>query len=162
MQHPWDILAQVGIACLLGAVIGFDRELRGKPAGLRTHMLVAAASALLIRLGPLTVALYVASCPGADIRTDPLRIIESVITGVAVLGAGTIFFRPRGESVKGLTTAASLLFVCGIGMAVALGEYLLATGLTALTLVVVELLGVLERALKRKRKEQKNPTDPAG
>lgn len=130
----------VGIAALFGAAIGAERELSNRPAGLRTHALLAAAAALLVELaGPLV--LYLDRLPvNGVIRADPIRIAEAIVTGVAFIGAGTIF-RHRGDDiVEGLTTAASLLLVAALAIAVAVGQLLLATCVTLLSLIVLRIL----------------------
>lgn len=147
---PWDAFLVVLGAAALGAVIGLDRELRDKPAGLRTHILVSMAAALFVLLAQELVGMDAA--PGR-VRSDPIRIIEAIVTGVAFLGAGTIFRSRDNETVEGLTTAASLLVSGAIGVAVAMHEWLLAAGSALLTLVVLRVLGALESALQRRREK---------
>ncbi len=125
-------------AVLLGGVIGFDREVAHKPAGLRTHMLVCGSSALLVSLGISLDLLYVSEVGNAVIRTDPIRVIGAIFTGISFLGAGTILRNKKGP-VEGLTTAASLLFVSTVGIAVGVGAYVVAV---AATLVAVLILVV--------------------
>lgn len=144
-QQLW-ILGQVAVAGLLGGAIGLERELHGKPAGLRTQMLVAAAAALLVELGALLVNLY-EEAGVEQVQSDPIRIIEAVVTGISFIGAGSILFH-RGESrIEGVTTAATLLFTAAIGISVGLHQLVLAVGLTLLVLVVLITLGRLERKL---------------
>lgn len=122
---------RLGLALLLGGVIGIEREVHGKNAGLRTHMLVALGSALFT-----LVSLQFPRVMGAAVA-DPARIAAQVLTGVGFLGAGTII-QARG-SVHGLTTAASIWLVAAIGLAVAGGFYvggILATVLGEIVLVV--------------------------
>lgn len=147
-------IAGTGIAMLLSGAIGFERELRDRPAGFRTHMLVGGASALLVGLGVLVLGDHATLVDGGSgrLRVDPLRLVEAVIAGVAFIGAGSIFAR-RGSGVAGITTAASLLMVAVIGIACGFGYYLLAILATALTLVVLVLLGFGERALDLRRKK---------
>src|SRR5688500_13090403 len=108
-QSQLYVVGGVAYAMVLGGAVGFDRERRNRPAGFRTHMLVAGASALLVGMGRLMVA----DQSGADpiLRIDPLRLVEAVVAGVAFIGAGTIFSQRRGAGVTGITTAASLLMV---------------------------------------------------
>lgn len=130
------LLGKVALAALLGGLIGLEREVAQKPAGLRTNMLVSAVSALLVGLGfNLALAFPVDSL----IRSDPIRIIEAIIVGISFLGAGTIF-RAKGD-VQGLTTGASLLMAGGVGLSVGLERYLLAGGVAVLTLVINWLVG---------------------
>jgi putative Mg2+ transporter-C (MgtC) family protein len=125
---------------LLGALLGLDRELAHKPAGLRTHMLVSGAAALLVGLGDILVGHFDVELGHTLIRVDPLRIIEAVITGVSFLGAGTIIRHGSSQQVEGLTTAASLLFVAGVGITVALSQLVLAVGITILALLTLRVL----------------------
>ena len=102
-------LVYVGLAILLGAIIGFEREVEGKPAGLRTRMLVAGAAALFVSLADVIVKQFSADWDAGWVRSDPLRIIEAVVTGISFLGAGAIILHRRQHHVEGLTTAASIL-----------------------------------------------------
>lgn len=136
-------LLRVLLATVLGAAVGWERERAERPAGLRTHMTVALAAALFTALG---VRIADTTATGDWIRTDPTRVLEAVVTGVSFLGAGTIFSTRRGETVKGLTTAASLLATAAVGVATALGSYVLAVGCTGLLLVVLGLVRRLEPA----------------
>ena len=90
-------LAHIGLAMLLGAVIGYEREWQRKPAGLRTHMLVSGAAAFLVTLGEVIILQHDRPELVPAVRADPLRILSAVITGVGFLGAGTIIRRQRGE-----------------------------------------------------------------
>jgi putative Mg2+ transporter-C (MgtC) family protein len=138
----WITLGRVLLAMLLGGLLGFERELASKPAGLRTHMLVAGAAALLVSLGDVVVTGFAHGMPGNVVRSDPIRIIEAVIAGVSFLGAGTIM-RRGGHDVEGLTTAASILLASGVGLAVALSQVVLAAGVTVLGLVTLRVVGRL-------------------
>jgi putative Mg2+ transporter-C (MgtC) family protein len=139
-QIQFQILAYVALAMLLGAAIGLEREIEDKPAGLRTHMLVAGAAALLVALGSDLV------------RSDPTRIIQAVITGVSFLGAGTIIRHSATRQVEGLTTAASILFAAAVGVCVALSQLVLATGVTVLVLVTLRGVGHVEQWLEQRRR----------
>lgn len=134
------LLARVAAAMVLGGIIGYEREQGGKPAGLRTHMLVAAAAALFVGLGDLLTAQFATEEAAAAMRTDPIRIVEAIVAGVSFLGAGTIFVSGQEQRVHGLTTAASLLVVAGVGVAVALGAWVAALGVTLLALLTLNLL----------------------
>lgn len=154
-QEQLQILSQVAIAMGLGALIGFERELAHKPAGLRTHMLVSGAASLLVALGFTIVRRFGASAQYPLVRVDPVVVIQAVVTAVGFLGAGTILRHAdgnsSGEHVEGLTTAASLLFVAALGTCVALRQYLLAAGVTALALVTLRLVAIAEARLRRRR-----------
>ncbi|MGC9468981.1 MAG: MgtC/SapB family protein [Anaerolineae bacterium] len=140
-----EILIRVAIAMALGAVVGLERELADKPAGLRTHMLVAGAAALFVPLGVTVLDYFTERFSGPLVSADPIRIIESVITGISFLGAGTIIHYGPERGVEGLTTAASILFTAGLGTAVTLGRTVLAIGATALAFVTLSVLGLIER-----------------
>lgn len=140
----WWVVAGTAHAMVLGGVVGYERELKNRPAGFRTHMLVAGAATLLIEIGELLM--FDARYRGGQfIQIDPLRLVEAVVSGVAFIGAGTIFAARSGEGVAGITTAASLLMVAIVGVAVGFGFYLLSLAVTLLTLIVLALLGFAER-----------------
>jgi putative Mg2+ transporter-C (MgtC) family protein len=151
------ILGAIALAMLLGGAIGLEREAKDKPAGLRTHMLVAGAAALLVALSDVAVQRFNVDLGTGLVRSDPIRIIEAVITGISFLGAGTIL-RHRGSGhIEGLTTAASLLFVGALGVCVALSQVLLAVGATALVLVTLRGVGLLRRWLAHSGGESNDP-----
>lgn len=141
----WLVVGQVALAMLLGGAVGYERELKDRPAGFRTHMLVAGASALLVGIGRLAITSGGFDGGGERLQIDPLRLIEAVVAGVAFIGAGTIFSRRGDGTIAGITTAASLLMVAVLGVATGLGVYLVAIAATVLTLVVLTVLRVLER-----------------
>lgn len=147
----WVPIIKVVFAMFLGGLMGLERELAKKPAGLRTHMLVAGASSLLVVLGDIMITNYGGSTFGEVIRADPIRIMEAIITGISFLGAGTIIFRNQDETVEGLTTAASILFAAAIGITVALHRYVLAGVLTIIAIVILFGLGYIEGFIKRLR-----------
>jgi putative Mg2+ transporter-C (MgtC) family protein len=126
----WQSLERVMIrlvaAACLGAVAGLQRESMGKPAGLRTHMLVALGAALFV-LFPAEAGMTIA---------DLSRVIQGVATGIGFIGAGTILKRPESEHVEGLTTAASIWLTGAIGMAVGAGQLWL-SALCAMTAWVI-------------------------
>lgn len=143
------ILLQIAAAMALGALIGLDREFARKPAGLRTHMLVAGVAAMLIMLGEFVIGQLEGEFGSLIIRTDPIRIIAAIITGISFLGAGTIIRQSDENHVEGLTTAASILFASVVGIAVALSLWVIAVGATLLVLVVLRVLPLLEKLLSR-------------
>jgi putative Mg2+ transporter-C (MgtC) family protein len=135
-----EILARLVIAALLGSVIGFERERLNWAAGLRTHMLVSVGAALIM----LVSAFGFADVLGKpNIVLDPSRIAAQVVSGIGFLGAGSILL--RGEVVKGLTTAASLWTVAGVGLAVGGGMYTASVGATVIILVILAGVKPLER-----------------
>lgn len=141
------ILGDVALAMLLGAFIGLEREFKDKPAGLRTHILVAGASALLVALGDVIATQFYLDLGGQVVQADPTRIMEAVIIGVSFVGAGTIIRSRDGSEVEGLTTAASLLVSAGVGICVVLSQIVLAVGITILVLVTLRGLGYIERKM---------------
>jgi putative Mg2+ transporter-C (MgtC) family protein len=150
INRPWQgdlvILAQSLVALMLGGLIGWEREKAGKWAGLRTHMLVCFASMLFVALGRILIEEYSTAVEGVDLRPDPMRLTEAIVTGIAFIGAGTVF-RDRRGGAQGLTTAATLLSVGPIGIAVALRHYVLAIGVTVLVFFVLRAIGHVERSL---------------
>ncbi len=148
-EHAWEpqlvVLLSTAYAMVLGGLVGFERELKNRPAGFRTHMLVAGAAALLVGLGDLIANHFSAQHSEQVLRIDPIRLIEAVVTAVGFLGAGAIFRRAGGNSIAGLTTAASLLMVATIGIAAGLHAQMLALGATLITLAVLVILAWVER-----------------
>lgn len=133
------IIGYVALSMLLGALIGLEREIADKPAGIRTNMLVAGSATLLVSLGEVMIERF--KLESNAIMSDPIRIIEAVITGISFIGAG-IIIRRGTDKVEGLTTAASVLFVASIGICVALSQILLAIGTTLLALVTLAAVGM--------------------
>lgn len=127
------LLADAALAAALGGIVGWERERKRKGAGLRTMMLVSLASYLFV-----VVSLIAGDGAPGDgaIRTDPVRAIQSIATGLGFVGAGLVFRDRHSQTPRGLTTAAALLAVAPVGVAVALGHVVLAVG-TALLLVVI-------------------------
>jgi putative Mg2+ transporter-C (MgtC) family protein len=132
----WQFLGGVALAMVLGSLIGLEREFAGKPAGLRTHMLLCGAAALLTEVGLAMVHQSIAA-PNPSLRADPVVIVQAVATAVGFIGGGTILRHPETDHVEGLTTAASLLLTSAIGMAAASSRAILAIGATLLALVVL-------------------------
>ena len=132
-------LLRVFIAGLFGLIMGFERKRRQKEAGLATHFIVAAASALFTCISTSIAA-------GTDAGVDGERIAAQVVSGVGFLGAGMIFF--RRESLRGLTTAAGIWATAAIGMAVAVGQIVVALGIVAVIVALQEILH-LKRVKKR-------------
>lgn len=147
----WVPVFNVMFGMLLGGLIGLEREFAAKPAGLRTHMLVAGASTLLVVLGDIMIQHYGGSRVSEVIQADPIRIMEAIITGISFLGAGTIIFKSQDESVEGLTTAASILFAAAIGITVALEQYNLGAILTFVAIVILFGLGYIEKLVVKLR-----------
>jgi putative Mg2+ transporter-C (MgtC) family protein len=124
MSQELDMILRILLAAALGAIIGAQREWSGKPAGVRTLALISMGSALF------TIISEIGFTGG-----DPARIAAGVVTGIGFLGAGAILHRHGG--VEGLTTAASIWAVAGIGLAAGTGKYWLALTVTAIALVIL-------------------------
>jgi putative Mg2+ transporter-C (MgtC) family protein len=154
---PLDALLRMLVAVVFGAIVGFDRELRSKPAGLRTHILISLAAALFTLI---TIELHrEITGNGAEQTADPIRIIEAVTAGVAFLAAGAII-QSRGN-VKGLTTGANMWLAGALGVASGAGYYMLATFGALFALVVLTVLGHLEARLNTAngKSSDSEPTD---
>ena len=158
MPHHWQAQLLVVLACafamLLGGAIGFERELKNRPAGFRTHMLIAGAAALLVGLGE-TIGVHFSGLPYREIvRVEPIGIIQATVAAVGFLGAGTIFRSEQGSVVSGITTAASLLMAATIGIAAGLHQFVLALAATVLTLIVVLAVSAVERRFGAKNERR--------
>src|SRR5207302_2815152 len=116
----WNALLRLSIACALGAAIGFEREIRDREAGIRTHLLVSLGSALFTIVSAYGFHEFLTN-GGSVVRADPTRIAAQIVTGIGFLGAGAII--REGLSVRGLTTAATLWVVAAIGLASGAGYY---------------------------------------
>jgi len=138
----WTLILRVLAAAGLTGVIGLERQIHGRPAGLRTHVLVGIGAALAMVGGEAVVRLVAAR---AGVQIDPGRIAAGVITGIGFLGAGTII--RVGDWVRGLTTAASIWFVAALGIVSGQGLYDLAIGGTAIGLIVLTALDWAEARL---------------
>lgn len=144
------VLLNVLIAMLFGGLIGLEREMAKKPAGLRTLMLVAGASSMLVGLGDTLIERFSTEAYDENLRADPLRIVEAIITGISFLGAGTIFRSGKDDAIEGLTTAASILICCVIGIAVALYQWILAGGVTFCAVIILRAASALESLISKK------------
>ena len=138
-----DLMLQIGLATLLGGAIGMERELGGKPAGLRTNILICIGSVLYTHL---SLAMLTGSTGAIPVGTDTTRVAAQIVTGVGFIGAGTIL-HARG-AVVGLTSAATIWVVAAIGIALGSGYYLEGVGTTIAVLVVLAGLGRAEKILQ--------------
>ena len=134
-----ELVERLLLAALLGGMLGFERELRQKSAGLRTNILIAMGSALF------TVMSYELADGAA---ADPTRVTAQIVTGIGFLGAGAIM--RTGGGIQGLTTAATVWVNAAVGVAAGGGEFRLASVATAVTLVVLLLLHPVERIIDRR------------
>ena len=147
-HDPWLTRGAIDVsygvmAAFLAGVVGFERERRDKPAGLRTHIMVAIAACLFIIIGQELGSLEFGE--GDQMRFDPLRLIEAVTAGVAFLAAG-IIFTSNGE-VRNITTGASMWLAGAIGLACGAGQILLACLTAGIVVSVLTVLRWIERKL---------------
>ncbi|SHK09808.1 putative Mg2+ transporter-C (MgtC) family protein [Geosporobacter subterraneus DSM 17957] len=138
-----DIMMRLGLSCLLGGLIGMERESINRPAGFRTHILVCIGSTLIMLSGIFLFYEFIDYT-----NMDPARLGAQVVSGIGFLGAGTII--RDGSSVKGLTTAASLWAVAGIGIATGAGFYIGAIAATGFILMILIIFSKFERYLNKK------------
>lgn len=130
--HPLEMALRLSLAIIFGLIVGWERETKDKPAGVRTHMMVTLGSASFM----LATLEFSASLP-SDVAIDPARIVQGVITGIGFLGAGCII---RGNSgVRGLKTGASVWVVGSIGIACGSGLYIVAAIITAFTWITISV-----------------------
>jgi putative Mg2+ transporter-C (MgtC) family protein len=159
-QAQSTVIANVALAMLLGGFIGFEREIYEKPAGFRTHMLVAGAAALLMSLSGIMLNTYEISIDKNMLSSDPIRIVQAIITGISFLGAGTIIRDQNKSRVQGLTTAASLLLSSSMGICIGLNLYIMGVGVTVLAIIVLAVFGKLENKITmQKGKVETDNTD---
>jgi len=143
MLNEWTVLLRLLLAAGLSGVIGFEREFHGRAAGFRTHILLCIGSTLV-----MLTSIHIFDLYYTKVAADPARIAAGVITGIGFLGAGTIMHAK--SAVRGLTTAASLWVVAGIGLAVGSGLYFGAFVTTILTMIALMVFARLEHAMIRK------------
>lgn len=145
-----DLLIKLVLAVLLGGAVGWEREISGKPAGLRTNILICLGATLLTDVSVRMP--YIGSDLTQVTVADPARLAAQIVSGVGFLGAGTII-QARG-SVTGLTTAATLWVVAAIGIAIGVGGYVPAVGATVLVLLVLVPMQWLEKRVEEGRTER--------
>lgn len=137
------VIIRLLASILFGAIVGFERERAGKPAGLRTHTLVS-----------LGTTVFVLGCAGAGMSLDGLsRVIQGIVTGIGFIGAGSILKLSEERDIRGLTTAAGVWITAAIGVAVGLGNLGMALLSTILTVIILAIIGLFEN---RKHKAKKN------
>lgn len=142
VTSPLEMLLRMAVAALLGSLIGFERERARRHAGLRTHLIVALASATFMLVS--TQFVYFQHYVAEDlVHVDPSRIASCVVTGIGFLGAGAIL--RTGLAVQGLTTAASLWLVCAVGLAAGAGMYIMAAAATGASLFALLALRRFEQ-----------------
>lgn len=143
MIENTDVIYRLILTVILSGLIGLEREIHGREAGLRTHILVGVGASLI-----MLTSIYIASQYGVGNPADPGRVAAGVVTGIGFIGAGTII--RSHASIKGLTTAASLWATAGIGLATGSGFYLGALITTILILFSLIFLGKIERFIARR------------
>jgi putative Mg2+ transporter-C (MgtC) family protein len=143
MLNEWIVIFRLVLAAVLSGAIGFEREFHGRAAGFRTHILLCVGSTLV-----MLTSLHIFDVYYSRVPVDPARIAAGVVTGIGFLGAGTIMH--SRSSIRGLTTAASLWIVSGIGLAVGSGLYLGSAVTALITIVTLMLFGRLEHSMIRK------------
>lgn len=127
-DSTWEVIGRLGLATLLGAALGANREWEGKPAGLRTHALVALGAALFTMVGLLLTR---------DDASATSRILQGITAGLGFIGGGVIMRRPQVQDVQGLTSAAIIWLVSAIGVAAGAGMWRTSLAALALTLIVL-------------------------
>lgn len=152
-DHIADILFRFLMAAAIGGLIGLNRELKHKPAGLRTHALVALGAAV-------ATSLVVWSAEGTvSLQSDAMsRVIQGIITGIGFLGAGVILRAENGKSVHGLTTAASIWLAACLGCACGAGAWAIAACAFVLVMLILIFGGPVERWVLNRFGQQ--PDDP--
>jgi len=145
MPTDFQMVMRLLLTLVLSGLIGLERQIHRRDAGLRTHILVALGSCLI-----MLTSLYVFDIYKYQVDLDPVRIASGVVTGIGFLGAGTII--RESDRVRGLTTAASLWVVAGIGLAVGVGFNKIAIYTTILVLISLYFLRYLEAPLSKEGK----------
>lgn len=148
-SYELSVLIKLLLAALAGGVIGFEREMHGRPAGLRTHLLVTVGSCLMMIISEAFHLKYGELGMESAVRIDPSRTAAQIIAGIGFLGAGVIL--KEGVNVRGLTTAASLWVVAGLGMAFGMGLFAPAAITTLLAFFSLFFLKKLEPVIKKDR-----------
>ena len=149
MLFQLDLFLRIFLAVLCGAIIGYERSQRLKAAGIRTHLLVSAASALFIiisKYGFNDILNY------SNVELDPSRVAAQVVSGISFIGAGTILI--KNQNINGLTTAAGLWITSGVGMALGSGLYFIGI-LSAILIVIIQYFlrenFIYEKIVKKER-----------
>lgn len=145
-----DMLTRLSVAAGLALFLGLERELHGKPAGLRSHMLVSLGSATFIIIG--MSILYATAEGDPSARIDPSRVVEGVIGGIGFLGAGSII--RSGGHIQGITTGASIWLAGAIGVSAGINNFPLAVMVTVIALIIMVGLGQFEREVINEKKNK--------
>lgn len=142
-----EIIFRLVLASLLGGAVGLEREVHGRPAGVRTYLLLSLGSALIMIISEYLFHKYRGGVPGIGLQVDPGRIAAQAITGIGFLGAGVII-RSK-DTIRGLTTAACVWVVCAVGLTIGAGFYFYGGAVSAITVVSLVGLKPLEKRLRR-------------
>jgi len=142
-----DYLFRLLLALIVGSLVGMEREYRGRAAGLRTHILVALGSTMMILASVKLGCVEIPGPGGFMYRVDPTRVAAGLVTGIGFLGAGTII--KTGTVVRGLTTAASIWCVAAIGMGIGFGFYLISFFVTLLLLFTLVVINWMEKGIEK-------------
>lgn len=146
------LLGRLLLAAILGGLIGLEREMSGKAAGLRTNLLICVGAALLMEIS-INLAVGANEAAGGQMRSDPARIAAQIVSGIGFIGAGSIL-QARG-GITGLTTAATIWVVAAIGMAVGARFYVEAVGSTVLVAAALVVLARVERVMIRRHRHER-------
>ncbi|MGH9042879.1 MAG: MgtC/SapB family protein [Acidimicrobiia bacterium] len=138
MPSEFELAVRLIAALILGGAIGFEREVTGQVAGLRTHMCVALGAALFAIVSAFGFEEFVRPRAATNLQVDVSRVASNIVTGIGFLGGGAII--KEGATVKGLTTAASLWVTAAVGSAVAMGEYMVATVCTVALIMSLTMM----------------------
>ena len=144
-----DVTIKLLLAALAGGLVGLEREKHGRPAGLRTNLLVAVGSCVMMIVSEAFYLKYGMFDAETTLRLDPSRVAAQIVTGIGFIGAGVIL--KEGASVRGLTTAASLWAVAGLGMAFGMGFFSLGAIATVMVLISLTLLKKVDPMVKKDR-----------
>jgi putative Mg2+ transporter-C (MgtC) family protein len=139
----WRLAGRLALAALLGGILGLNREIALKPAGMRTHALVALGAALATIIG-----LALAAPPGND-ASAPGRIIQGLVAGIGFVGSGVILHRRDNHTVEGLTTAASIWVIAAVGVAVGAGLWRASAIVVVISLVLLVVGSPIDRFVHR-------------
>ncbi|MBO1217490.1 MgtC/SapB family protein [Staphylococcus nepalensis] len=149
MLFQLDLFLRIFLAVMCGAVIGYERSQRLKAAGIRTHIIVSAASALFIIISKYGFSDIVGN---SNIALDPSRVAAQVVSGISFIGAGTILI--KNQNINGLTTAAGLWITSGVGMALGSGLYFIGILTSILILIIQYFLResfIYEKIIKKEK-----------
>jgi len=133
----------IGVAVLCGGIVGFERQMRGKPAGIRTNILICLGTTIFVKLSTLY----------SGQNADMTRVLGQVVTGIGFLGAGVII--ARGGHVKGVTSAAVIWTLAGIGATIGFGLFIPAIALAVVTVGILTVIEFLEVSFRRLRREER-------